>query len=147
MKDEERPGRPATPSTDAKIEQVRGLILDNRQVTLMKWQTIYKLLLDKVCERWVPRQLSEVQTQNRLRISQLLLDFQTYKKTIAGKETWIHHFEPESEHQSMEWKHPESPFKKKFKSQPFAGKVMLTLFWHKRANSGTELGEGVNSKQ
>jgi histone-lysine N-methyltransferase SETMAR len=28
-----------------------------------------------------------------------------------------------------EWKHPGSPMKYKFKSQPSAGKVMLTLFW------------------
>jgi hypothetical protein len=28
----------------------------------------------------------------------------------------------------MEWKHPPSPSKKKFKSQPAAGKLMLTVF-------------------
>jgi len=44
-------------------------------------------------------------------------------------ETWIHHFEPESKHQSMQWKHPESPVRKKFKTQLLAGKVMLTIFW------------------
>ena len=43
--------------------------------------------------------------------------------------TWIHYFEPESKRQSMEWKHPSSPAKKKFKPQPSAGKVMLTIFW------------------
>ena len=43
--------------------------------------------------------------------------------------TWIHYFEPESKRQSMEWKHPSSPVKKKFKTQPSAGKVMLTTFW------------------
>jgi hypothetical protein len=29
----------------------------------------------------------------------------------------------------MEWKHPGSPTKKKFKTQSSAGKVMLTVFW------------------
>jgi len=29
----------------------------------------------------------------------------------------------------MEWKHPGSPVKKKFKSQPSAEKVLLTIFW------------------
>jgi hypothetical protein len=28
----------------------------------------------------------------------------------------------------MAWKHPTSPVAKKFKSQPSAGKIMLTLF-------------------
>jgi histone-lysine N-methyltransferase SETMAR len=37
---------------------------------------------------------------------------------------------PESKRQSLEWKHPTSPAKKKkFKTQPSAGKVMLTVFW------------------
>jgi hypothetical protein len=29
----------------------------------------------------------------------------------------------------MEWKYPMYPIKKKFISQPTAGKVMFTLFW------------------
>jgi hypothetical protein len=37
--------------------------------------------------------------------------------------------EPESERQSIEWKHPQSPGRKKFKSQPSAGNLMLTCFW------------------
>ena len=40
----------------------------------------------------------------------------------------VHHYEPESKRQSMEWNHPGSPAKKKFKTQPSAGKVMLTDF-------------------
>jgi hypothetical protein len=31
--------------------------------------------------------------------------------------------------QSMEWKHQQSPSRKKFKSPPTAGKLMLTDFW------------------
>ncbi|GFQ73177.1 histone-lysine N-methyltransferase SETMAR [Trichonephila clavata] len=30
---------------------------------------------------------------------------------------------------SMEWKHPSSPVRKKFKTTPSAGKVLLTIFW------------------
>jgi hypothetical protein len=29
----------------------------------------------------------------------------------------------------MEWHHPQSPRKKKFKTAPSAGKVMVTVFW------------------
>jgi hypothetical protein len=29
----------------------------------------------------------------------------------------------------MEWHHPQSPRKKKFKTTPSAGKVMVTVFW------------------
>jgi len=30
----------------------------------------------------------------------------------------------------MAWKRPTSPVAKKFKSQPSAGKIMLTIFWN-----------------
>jgi hypothetical protein len=36
-------------------------------------------------------------------------------RIVTGHETWVHHYEPESKRQSMEWKHPGSPTKKKFK--------------------------------
>ena len=50
-------------------------------------------------------------------------------RIITGDETWVHHYEPESKRQSMEWKHPQSPCKKKFKTEPSARKLMLTVFW------------------
>ncbi|BFZ16731.1 hypothetical protein BsWGS_19770 [Bradybaena similaris] len=49
---------------------------------------------------------------------------------------WVHTFEngctsicDESKRQSLEWWHTLSPSKKKFKFQPFDGKVLLMLFW------------------
>ena len=50
-------------------------------------------------------------------------------RIITGDKTWVHHYELESKQQSMEWKHPQSPCKKKFKTQPSTGKLMLTVFW------------------
>jgi histone-lysine N-methyltransferase SETMAR len=50
-------------------------------------------------------------------------------RIITGDETWSHHYEPESKRQSMEWRHVNSPSKKKFKTLPSAGKVMCTVFW------------------
>jgi histone-lysine N-methyltransferase SETMAR len=48
----------------------------------------------------------------------------------------------------MEWKHPGSPVKKKFKSQPSARKVMLTVFWDSQGvllEHDLERGTTVNS--
>jgi hypothetical protein len=28
-------------------------------------------------------------------------------RIVTGDETWLHHYEPESKRQSMEWKHPD----------------------------------------
>jgi histone-lysine N-methyltransferase SETMAR len=48
----------------------------------------------------------------------------------------------------MEWKHPQSPTKKKFKSQPSAGKLMLTVFWDSQGpvlKHYLERGSTINS--
>jgi hypothetical protein len=54
---------------------------------------------------------------------------QLLERIVTADETWVHHYEPESKAQSMTWKCLISPVAKKFKSQPSAGKIMLTLFW------------------
>jgi len=86
----------------------------------------------KVCARWISKQLIMLHKQTRLDTCQQNLD--RYDKEsdaflvriITGDETWVHHYEPECKRQIMEWKHPQSPIRKKFKSQPSAGKLMLT---------------------
>ena len=40
----------------------------------------------------------------------------------------MHHFDPETKQQSMQWKYADSPIVKKFKACPSAGKVMVTIF-------------------
>jgi hypothetical protein len=50
------------------------------------------------------------------------------ERIVTADETWLHHYEPESKARSMAWKHPTSPVAKKFRSQPSAGKIMLTVF-------------------
>jgi hypothetical protein len=48
---------------------------------------------------------------------------------ITGDASWVHHYEPETKHASMQWKHPASPAHKKLKLTSSAGKVVLTVFW------------------
>jgi hypothetical protein len=52
--------------------------------------------------------------------------FSSLVVTWAG--TCIHHIEPQTKRQSLEWDHPIAPQKKKFEAIPSAGKVMDTLF-------------------
>jgi hypothetical protein len=52
-----------------------------------------------------------------------------FRANFTADETLLHHYEPASKAQSMAWKYPKSPVAKKFKSQPLAGKIMLSLFW------------------
>ena len=44
-------------------------------------------------------------------------------------ETWVYYYEPENKDQSRQCVGPGSPRPKKFKTQPSAGKVMVTVFW------------------
>jgi hypothetical protein len=45
-----------------------------------------------------------------------------------GDESWVHHYDPEEKRQSAEYRHPSSPQAKKFKTQPSAKKLLLTVF-------------------
>jgi acetylornithine deacetylase/succinyl-diaminopimelate desuccinylase-like protein len=57
-------------------------------------------------------------------------EFDAFLRQIVTKdESWMYHYEPESNRHSMQWKHPSSPANKKLKTQASAGKVMLIIFW------------------
>ena len=111
-----------------------------------------KLGLHKVCARWVPKQLTEVHKQTRVDICQKLLDRygnerDFLERIITGDETWVHH-EPESKRQSIEWKHPQLPCNKKFKTEPSAEKLMVTVFWNSQGpvlEQYQESGTTINS--
>jgi hypothetical protein len=32
-------------------------------------------------------------------------------RIVTGDESWVHHYQPEAKHASMQWKHPVSPAK------------------------------------
>jgi len=82
----------------------------------------------------VPKELTEERKRKRLDVrSRHLARYREegdnfLQQIVTGDETWIHHYEPESKRQSLQWKHPSSPVVKKFKMQPSARKFMLTVF-------------------
>jgi hypothetical protein len=53
---------------------------------------------------------------------------QFLERIATADENWVHHYKPESKAQSVAWKCLTSPVSKKFKRQPSASKIMLTLF-------------------
>jgi len=144
--DAEHSGRPAT-ATNTRNERTMELIRENRRITVeevagrlnVSVGSAYSLIHDslkfsKVCARWVPRELREERKHKRLDVcSRHLARYREgdnfLQQIVTGDETWILHYEPESKQQSMQLKHPSSPVAKKFKMQPSAGKLMLTVFW------------------
>ena len=53
-------------------------------------------------------------------------------RLVTVDETWIHYYEPENKPQIRQWVGPGSPRSKKFKTQPFAGKMMAIVFWDEK---------------
>lgn len=51
------------------------------------------------------------------------------KSIVTTDEMWVHHFIPESQQSSREWRHTGSPRLKKARRTRSAGKVMATFFW------------------
>lgn len=95
------------------------------------------LRMKKVSARWVPRMLTADQKHRRRRIChQLLSEFldnpeEFLDHVVTQDETWVHHFDPESKRQSMQWKHTDSPTPIKFKVTSSSKKVMASVFWDK----------------
>lgn len=148
VSDVQRSGRPIEVSNALMENRIETLIQEDRRITVAQIAetchtsvgTVHSIIHDKLkyrktCARWVPKLLTDNHKNVRLNICQeLKRRYQEegeafLERIVTCDETWIHHFEPESKRQSMEWKHVSSPVRKKFKTQPKAGKVMLTIFW------------------
>jgi len=71
------------------------------------------LKFSKVCARWLPKELTEERKHKCLAVcSRHLARYREgdnfLQQIVTGDETWIHHYEPESKWQSMQWKNPSS---------------------------------------
>ena len=141
-------GRRSTAITEDNIKRAHDMVLLHRRVTINEVAHVLqishgsayemmhnKLGFHKVCTKCVPKQLTEEDKQTRVDVCQRHLDRYGNERDIfldriiTGYETCVHHYEPESKRQRMEWKHPQSPCKKKLRTQPSAGKLMFTVFW------------------
>jgi histone-lysine N-methyltransferase SETMAR len=140
--DEQKIGQPSM-STDLVLD-IDAAVQADRRVSIAQleirfnlsrgtiWDIVHERLgYRKVCFKWVPRQLTDEHKKRRMGSSLML--HQRYEehgeaflsRIITGDKSWVFHCTPESKVESMTWKHPHSPVKKKFKT----GKLMATIFW------------------
>lgn len=146
--DEERSGRPSL-ITEELVRCIDEQVRSNRRFTIsdlsMHFQNISRSLLHeivtehlhykKLCARWVPKTLTDV--QKRKRMGAALEFLQRYategndflKRIVTGDETWICYETPETKRQSLEWRHTGSPKPKKAKPPLSSRKIMCTVFW------------------
>ncbi|CAH2091412.1 unnamed protein product [Euphydryas editha] len=139
--DDERSGRPKEAVTDENIKKIHKTNLEDRKLRLiciaLRYSTVlydtlkilkervgsYRIVheylgMRKLCARWVPRELTIDQKQERVDASEQCLE-------LAD----IHHYIPESSRQSSEWTTRDEKNPKRGKTQQWAGKVMAFLFW------------------
>ena len=143
---EERAGRPSTDTSDDNTERVRYMVVRQRLTineVANRLQISHGSAYEIIHNRLGLHKFVQDGSQNTSQccinksVGHLPQNLDRYDKEgdafldriITGDETWVHHYEPECKLQSMEWKHPKSPIRKEFKSQPSAGKLMLTVFF------------------
>lgn len=166
--DETRSGRPITATDDNHRKCVDDLIQNDRRITQKRIANhigiskervgfiIEQLGYRKICAGWVPHRLTDENKQRRLECCKQLL--QRYRdegddfllNIVMGDESWVHQYDPEEKRQSAEYRHPSSPQVEKFKTQPSAKKLLLTVFWDAHRVYVTdflERGATVNSSQ
>ncbi|KFD50419.1 hypothetical protein M513_08646, partial [Trichuris suis] len=51
------------------------------------------------------------------------------RRIVTGDEVWLCHYDPETEQQSSQWKHVNSPRPKRARLEPRLGKILATIFW------------------
>lgn len=148
IEDDPKCGGPKTATDAEHVAQVESLILANRRLKVseiaqeigISQGSVYNIIhtnlhMSKVSARWVPRNLSIQDKHCRMEASRELLDLfnsnpdDFMARLVTGDETWLHHWDPETKQESMQWKHAESPAPKKFKTQASAGKIMASVFW------------------
>ena len=89
--------------------------------------------MSKVSSRWVPQNLNVHNRHQHVASCQNILDFYTSDKEkfccplITGDETWIHHWDPKSTLESMQWKHVDCPPPKNLEISQQLVKVMTTI--------------------
>jgi len=150
--DSPQPGQAHRVVTPEVIAAVEAIVKENRCVTVheiaahldMSHGSAHHIVHDvlqfhKVSARWVPLQLTVELKERRVDACQEILKHSEAEgdgflgRIVTGDETWVHYHQLETKKVSKEWCHTSSPKPKKFRTEPSAGKVMLTLsLWDER---------------
>lgn len=150
IEEESRSGRPSTSTNDENIDAVRSVIRANRRLTVREVAEevgisigscheilTVKLGMHRVSAKLVPRLLTDDQKENRVKISQELLDRASTDKNfiktiITGDETWVYGYDIETKAQSSQWIGKMSPRPKKARMSRSNLKLMLIIFFDYR---------------
>ena len=147
VEDDPRSGRLSTGKTEENVEWTRQKVHSDRRLTVRMianelsmiservWTIITEELeMRKICEKMVPRLLTDEQKEWRVQVCQDILtrletDPNLLGRTITGDESWIFKYDPFTKRQNHEWKSPTSPRQKKVRMSKSKVKVILIAFF------------------
>lgn len=154
--DEHREGRPATAVVPENVDAVREMIMADRHTTyheiraslgigMSQIKTILHkhLTVRKLCSRWIPHNLTEVQKKARVTWSLAMLkrfaggSSNLVWNIVTGDETWIYCYEPETKNQSTVWVFSHEPKPTKVIRSRSVGKRMIACFFGKSGHVAT----------
>jgi len=156
IKNEPRSGRLSTSKTDNNVEIVRALLRSDRRLTVrmiaselnLNHTTVHQILTEelamkKLCAKFVPKNLTIEQKDNRKDmclhlLEQIQRDRNFLKNVITGDEIWIFEYDPETKRQSKEWHRSASPRPKKARRSKSKIKSMLICFFDSEGIVHTE---------
>jgi len=146
--DDARSGGPKKAVTDENIKKVYKFFFYNRKVKLIEIAETQKISKERVghimhdymdmrklCSKWLPRELTIDQKQQRIDDSKECLEMfkhnksEFFRRYVTLDEIWLHRSTPESNRQSAEWTARDEPSPKCAKAQKSAGKVLTSVFW------------------
>ena len=155
-------GRPSTSRNKEVIEKVRQIVMEDCCLIIREiveevgiiTESVHFILTDDLCmqrvsAKFIPKLLMQQQKELHVEIAQNMLDcanndLEFTKTFITGYETWAHGCDPETEFQSPQWKHSESPKLKKARQVCSNVKVMLTCFLRHSASRYAPEGQTIN---
>ena len=143
VRDDPKLGRPSTAKTQENVEKVARIVqgdcrLSIRAISELK-ESVRQILDDdldmkKVCAKVVPKIFTREQKEHRVNccadtLENIENDPDFFLKVITCDKTWIFQYDPETKRQSMHWKSPQSPRKKKAHMSKFKFKAMMIVFF------------------
>lgn len=154
--DDSREGRPATAVTAENIARAKRMIEDDRSVTYAEIGSslgigvsqVQKILHEhlgvrKLCSRWIPHNLTNIQKEERVRwCREMLQKYDNGRSNliysiVTGDESWIYCYEPEKKQQSQVWVFEDEEKPTKVRRGRSVGKKMVATFFARKGHIAT----------